>query len=273
MNLDCNLNQSFSHIKIEALNSQIKNWEFYKIHSELLAQKYGLFLADGEKTVFRLLESDLKILEIICREKYLTSQFLELVSHHPEIQNVFVGKAEQLKEIRGYELHQGIMALAYIPNLRPKLEFPIFLGNRILEANNWGALIRSLCALGIRNLAFDEHSCHPYIRRSVRVSMGTIFQMNLFQVQQVVEFLKDFLKQGYKIYGTGIPKSNKQIFSFPTWKPCRESIVILGNEDQGIDRELEEYIHEFVFIPMSSKVDSLNVATAGAILASKFAFT
>ncbi len=269
MHLNLNLSQNFSHIEIQTLNLN-KNLELYKIHSDLLMKKYGLFVVDGEKTVYRLLESNLQISEVICLEKYINVEFLKLFSKHSPIQTLFVAEPEQLKEIRGYELHQGIMALAYVPNLQPALDFPVFIGNRILEANNWGSLIRSLCALGIQSLVFDEHSCHPYIRRSVRVSMGTIFQMRIRETKKLSEFLEDFSKKGIPIYGTGIPKLNKKIISFFDWNPPKESIVVLGNEDQGIDLDLEKYIQEFVFIPMHSSVDSLNVAVAGAILATKF---
>lgn len=267
-----NFNREFSNNKIQFLSEShsLETWELYKIHGEILLETYRLFLADGEKTVKRLLNSNLKIKEIICLEKYLTEEFTELLSRHPEIQNVWIGTPKKMKEIRGYELHQGIMALGYLPEENPRLVPPIFIGNKILEANNWGSLIRSLTAFGVKSLVFDESSCHPYIRRSVRVSMGTIFQMAIFKAENLYKFLETYSKNGHKIFGTGIPKTNKKIITFEEWQPDRNSLILLGNEDKGIEPSLECYIDEYVWIPIQDSVDSLNVAVAGAILATKF---
>lgn len=108
--------------------------------------------------------------EVICLEKYSAKEFKILLLRHPEIEKIYIGTPEKLKQIRRYNLHQGNMALAYLPEMHPSLEPPIFVGNKILETNYWGSLIRSLTALGVKSLVFDESSCHPYIRRSVRVS-------------------------------------------------------------------------------------------------------
>lgn len=272
MSSDLNFIQTSSNYKIQILDSvsTISSFELYKIHGDWLLEQHRLFLADGEKTVTRLLASKLKIKEILCLEKYLTKNFIELMESHPEIEKVYVGTITQLREVRGFDLHQGIMALAYLPNLNSTLMPPIFVGNKILEANNWGSLIRSLSAFGIYSLVFDKSSCHPYIRRSVRVSMGTIFQMNLTRVENLPEFLKFYYEKGFKIYGTGLPKLSKKIVSFWDWNPPLKSLIILGNEDKGIENDLEPWIHEFVWIPIENSVDSLNVAVAGAILASHF---
>ncbi|MCX7999148.1 MAG: hypothetical protein N3A69_09405, partial [Leptospiraceae bacterium] len=227
MSINLNFSQEIFQNKMQKINQNDfpESWELYKIHGEALVTKHNFFLADGEKTVKRLLLSQFKIKEIICLEKYLTVEFENLLLNHPEIERILIGTPETLRQIRGYDLHQGIMALASLPDLAPKLDPPIFVGNSILEANNWGSLIRSLSALGIKSLVFDKASCHPYIRRSVRVSLGAIFQMSLFYTSDLKEFLVEYLRKGFQVFGSGVPKTNKKVISSWDWKPPLESVV------------------------------------------------
>jgi tRNA G18 (ribose-2'-O)-methylase SpoU len=260
---------SITKIKLEYSNFQI-----YREHSEKLAETRGLFLADGEKVVDRLLNSSLEILEIICLEKYLTSEFLEKVSFHPEVQKIWLGSKEELKTIRGYELHQGIMALAKVPNLSEFPNFgPVLVCNNILEANNIGSLIRSAVALGINQMILDTKSCHPFIRRTVRVSVGNIFQMKFFRSSNLFLTLRKLQSQGYTIVGTVSNNvTDSRLISLNNFFPISKTAIVLGNEDSGIEKDILNLCNILINIPMQEEVDSLNVAVAGAIIMSRYLF-
>ena len=260
---------SITKIKLEYSNFQI-----YREHSEKLAETRGLFLADGEKVVDRLLNSSLEILEIICLEKYLTSEFLEKVSFHPEVQKIWLGSKEELKTIRGYELHQGIMALAKVPNLSEFPNFgPVLVCNNILEANNIGSLIRSAVALGINQMILDTKSCHPFIRRTVRVSVGNIFQMKFFRSSNLFLTLRKLQSQGYTIVGTVSNNvTDSRLISLNNFFPISKTTIVLGNEDSGIEKDILDLCNILINIPMQEEVDSLNVAVAGAIIMSRYLF-
>jgi tRNA G18 (ribose-2'-O)-methylase SpoU len=248
------------------------NFSFYQEHSDNLIQTKGYFLGDGEKVVQRLLDSDIKIKELLTLPKYINPQFEEKLRKHPEIETIWVASSNVLKKIRGYDLHQGIMALACAPPLEhfPSMG-PILVCNKILEANNIGSLIRSSKALGVTQLIIDFQSCHPYIRRSVRVSMGTVFDLKILRSNNLSEELFRLKTNGYSIIGASADKVNdKETISYKNFFPNPNTAIVLGNEAHGIDKEIQKVCDAFVHIPMQNGVDSLNVSVTGAILASKW---
>lgn len=254
-------------LKPKEISSGFSDWDLYKNHSDSLAESKGLFLADGEKTVLRLLESKLKIKEIICREKYLTENFLKKTEAHPEIENIWKASSSELKTVRGYDLHQGIMALAFVPPLDifPK-SGSVLVCNGITEANNIGSVLRSCPAFGVSSIILDSLSCHPYIRRSVRVSMGNIFRLNILRTQELKTDLLRLKKEGYSLFGTSLSEKSEDFrkTEFP-----EKSALILGNEDSGLSEEIENICDYLIKIPMKNSVDSLNVAVSGAVFLSR----
>ncbi len=243
----------------------------YRMQRDDLVEKENLFLVDGVLSVQRLIESDFPILEILCLEKYIP--LLKELSDKREnlFDKVFIGTKQDLESIRGYDLHQGIMASSTVPNLQSiQLKTPMVILDKVLEANNIGSIIRSAAALGINNLLIDRSSCHPFIRRSVRVSMGNIFKMNIkrsFSIQSEIMELKNL---GVKIYGASLNETaNKKLTSIYDLQFPENSAIVLGNEAYGISKEVLELCDELIYIPMKNDVSSLNVAVSGAIFFSK----
>lgn len=244
-------------------------FQTYRIHRDDLVEKEKLFLADGIKVVERLIQSNYEIREIICLEKYI-SKLEVYFSTRPELmQKIFIGKEEELRSIRGYDLHQGIMAVSYVPTMDASLQAPLVILNHVLEANNIGSIIRSAVALGVNHCLLDEKTCHPFIRRSVRVSMGTILKMNFHRTNDLKTKIIDLQNDGVNIVGTSLKSiSGKPLENFYQVQLPSRSAIILGNEAYGVDPEILELANQIVYIPMKNGVDSLNVAVSGAIFLS-----
>ncbi len=241
----------------------------YRIHRDDLVEKEKLFLADGIKVVERLIQSNYEIREIICLEKYISKLEIYFQDRPELLHKIFIGTEEELKSIRGYDLHQGIMAVSYVPTMDSDLQAPLVILNGVLEANNIGSIIRSAVALGVNHCLLDEKTCHPFIRRSVRVSMGTILKMNFHRTNDLKTKIKDLQKEGVHIVGTSLKQiSGKPLENFYKAQLPSKSAIILGNEAYGVDSEILELANQIVYIPMKNGVDSLNVAVSGAIFLS-----
>jgi tRNA G18 (ribose-2'-O)-methylase SpoU len=167
---------------------------------------------------------------------------------------------EELKKITGYKMHQGIMAIGVKPPNTPleEMEGPAVVLNGIADSENVGAIVRNAVAFGIRNLIVDTHSSPPYLRRSIKVSRGTLFQMNV----HITNNLPLLLKQK-----NGVATSLR-----PLTIPLDEVILpndpyfIFGRESTGIDQEVLDTVSLHVKIPIDRGVDSLNVAVASGIV-------
>ena len=158
--------------------------------------RQGIFVAEGEKVVRRLLESPLNILSVLITPEWL-QQYNEFLATRSENIKVFVGKKELLETIVGFNLHQGIMALGKMPlqanldsvllqSMSPHLFAAI---DGLTNAENIGVLVRNCAAFGVQTILVGETSSSPYLRRAVRNSLGTVFKIPIVHCENLVETL------------------------------------------------------------------------------------
>ena len=161
----------------------------------------GIFIAEGEKVTRRLLESRFTVVSLVLPEKHLEN-FRPLLEARPETVTVYLVEKELLETITGFSLFQGVMAVGQIPlpasldDILQKSPAPSSLeattrqGSKLLvavdelaNAENLGALVRNCVAFGVHGLIVGETSTSPFLRRSVRNSMGTIFQLPVWEIK------------------------------------------------------------------------------------------
>ncbi|MCF7806640.1 MAG: RNA methyltransferase [Simkaniaceae bacterium] len=216
------------------------------------------FIAEGIKVVTSLFQSDLEIISIVILENYIP--FIPEKHHH----RVLIGNEQIMQAIIGYKMHQGIMALAKIPPMRDLklLQGPAIFLQGLANAENVGAIIRSAAAFGIEEIIFDSMCSPPYLRRTVKTSMGAIFKMKVYHANHSIQDLGKFKQTGYQIIGADPQVGNVSVSDF---KPMRDWILVLGSEGHGIDQGVKALCDPLVRIPICSEIDSLNVAAASAI--------
>ena len=163
----------------------------------------GIFVAEGEKVVRRLLESSLTVVSVLLPEKWL--RLLEpLLLARPEPVRVFVAEKELLETLTGFSMYQGLLAVGRIPPRR-SLEEILARGSRprlvaaadgLSSAENLGALVRNCAAFEAQALIVGETSSSPFLRRAVRSSMGTIFQLPIVETHDLAGTLCGLRRQG-----------------------------------------------------------------------------
>ena len=222
----------------------------------------GIFVAEGEKVVRRLLQSGLKVVSLLVTRKW----FDELERKHSlDGFDIFIADKELLESIVGYSLHQGIMAVAHVPeepDLHELLQhlphpFLIVALDGILSAENAGVIVRNSGAFGVQVILADKTSSSPYLRRAVRNSMGAVFRLPVLHVN-LAETLP---KLGCKVIAA-TPNSDQTLQEADlTGDLC----VVFGNEGTGISARVLAECDFRVAIPMLNETDSLNVASASAV--------
>ena len=232
-------------------------------------EREGLFVAEAEKVVRRLLESGLPVVSILLTPEWLTA-FQQILETRKEQVDVFVAEKKLLEEIVGFNLHQGIMAVGKIPapaRLNDVLQHsstPHFFVavDGLTNSENLGVLVRNCVGFGAQALLVGETSSNPYLRRAVRNSMGTVFKLPIVQVENLVETVKD-LRAAHGIrsiaahpHGLG---ATLQATDFR-----QDCCIVFGSEGGGISSDVLAACDTQVAIPMHNGVDSLNVASASA---------
>lgn len=128
----------------------------------------------------------------------------------------------------------------------------------IQDPGNMGTLLRSACAFGFKTLFISNSSVDIYNDKVIRASQGAIFKLNF-----IFGNPKDFISnlKGYKIYGTNVVLGKP----LETIKKEEKLAIVLGNEGNGISKEVQDLNLDNIYIPMED-TESLNVAIAGSII-------
>ncbi len=226
----------------------------------------GIFVAEGEKVVRRLLASGLEVVSLLLTPDWLARLASAGHLEGREDLTAFLADEELLRGIVGFNIHQGIMAVAKVPaegsiDAIPTVHLLVALdGLRISE--NVGVIVRSSAAFGVQAILVGETSCSPYLRRAVRSSMGAVFQMPVIHVPYLANVLGRLkLRCGTEIV-VADPHGATTIYDASL---AGSVCIVLGNEDNGVSPEVSGLATVRAAIPMHNQTDSLNVASASAV--------
>ena len=131
-----------------------------------------------------------------------------------------------------------------------------------LIAENLGVIVRNCAAFGVQALLIGETSSTPYMRRSVRNSMGTIFKLPIVETTSLVETLRQLRQRGIRCIAAHGQARSITLAQCDLVSDC---CIILGGEGHGVSEAVLKECDEVVSIPRANEVDSLNVSNAGAV--------
>lgn len=224
----------------------------------------ALFIAESAKVIEVALAAGLQPQSFLCEQSHLDGVAAPIIARCPEVP-VFTGPREVMERLTGYNLNRGILCAMHRPAPTPwqktierARRIAVFDG--VVDNTNIGAMFRSAAALGIDAVLLTPTSCDPLNRRSVRVSMGTVFLVPWARIPEA-ELLKE---EGFKTVAMALTDRSVAITD-PALAAEPRLAVILGNEGDGLPAKTIEKADYTVRIPMQHGVDSLNVGAAAAI--------
>jgi tRNA G18 (ribose-2'-O)-methylase SpoU len=136
----------------------------------------------------------------------------------------------------------------------------------IVDHTNVGAVFRSAAALGVDAVLVTPRCADPLYRRSIRVSMGTVFQVPWTRVDPWPEGISAIRRAGFTVATLALSDDAMSLDDLAASPPQRLALV-LGTEGDGLSHHTVAAADLTVTIPMAGGVDSLNVAAAGAVAA------
>ena len=259
----------------------------------------GIFVAESEKVVRRLLESHFAVVSVLLPTKWLPKFEPLLQARQDDFPVYVVEKKQVLEQLVGFSMFQGIMAVGKIPapvslddalarSSPPRLFVAL---DALANAENLGVLVRNCVAFGVHALLVGETSASPFLRRAVRNSMGTIFQLPVVESVSLVRTLEELRRCGMRCVaahprGTSWSSSlSLSPFARPSapdkLKPglqhplqhktisqadfSGDCCIVMGSEGDGLSPPVLAACDEAVAIPMPLPVDSLNVGSASAV--------
>lgn len=227
----------------------------------------GVFVAEGEKVVRRLLASGLPTVSIL-----LTEEWFDRISegHYKLPPDVFIGDKHLLETIVGFRMHQGIMAVGRVPTEKslddlvsssaaPRLFVAL---DGLMLAENVGVIVRNCAAFGVQAILVGSTSASPYLRRAVRNSMGAVFQTPVVHLSRLAASLHE-LHASHRMQIVAAHLGTTATILDARFQ--RDTCLIFGNEESGPSPEVLATCTRIVKIQMASGTDSLNVANASAV--------
>ena len=256
-----------------------------------LEPEKGVFIAESLKVVRIALENGFRPLSFLAEQKYVDEQIAPLFARFglDDGTPVYTGQREVLARLTGYELMRGFLCAMRRPQLPTAEE--VCAGRRriavldsVVNSTNTGAIFRAATALGIEALLLTPTCCDPLNRRSVRVSMGTVFQMpwsyvgelrevrgELREVRGELREVKGQMNYISAIKGLGfttvaLALSDKSVsIDDPVLQGIDRMAIVMGTEGDGLSPEVIAACDYTAKIPMQRGVDSLNVAAAASV--------
>jgi tRNA G18 (ribose-2'-O)-methylase SpoU len=231
----------------------------------------GIFVAEGEKVVRRLLESELTVVSVLLPDKWVVPFEPWLKARpEPDIPVFVVSEKRVLEQLVGFSMFQGVLAVGKVPpqpSLSRVLEHspqPRLLAavEGLTNAENLGALVRNCAAFRAQALIVGETSSSPYLRRAVRNSMGTLFDLPVIETPNLLLTLRELRARNIRCIAAHPRAPGRTLGHASLTGDC---CLIFGSEGYGISAAILENCDDAVAVPMPPKVDSLNVGSAAAV--------
>lgn len=226
----------------------------------------GIFIAESPKVIERALNAGCVPISFLMEERHVENQAKELIARCGDIP-VYTATLEVLTQLTGFKLTRGMLCAMYRPKLPTVSEIcrnarRVAVLEDVMNPTNVGAIFRSAAALGIDAVLLTSASSNPLYRRSIRVSMGTVFQVPWTFLG--ADGIGELRALGFKTAAMALKADSLPIFD-PRLAAEEKLAIVLGTEGDGLAAKTIADCDYTVLIPMSHGVDSLNVAAASAV--------
>lgn len=229
----------------------------------------GLFMAESYEVISRAIEAGMAPRSFLMNEKWL-AKFAPLYEQFPDVP-VYAGEESLVEQLTGFNLHRGALASMQRPELPTARELlrtarTVAVIEDIVDHTNVGAMFRSAAALGVDAVLVTPQCADPLYRRSIRVSMGTVFQVPWTRMDAWPREGVDLLHEaGFDVLAMALTEGAIPLDEVDLG-PDRKVAFVLGAEGHGLKPATLDAVDAHVVIPMAGGVDSLNVAAASAVV-------
>lgn len=243
-------------------NNTIK--DIKKLKDKKYRNETGRFIIEGFRFVEEGLKSSFTIDKIIVKESVVEKfkdKFQDYIDNNED--KIYVTSDSIFKTIAATENSQGVLAAVKINNeLHTAKEGIYILIDKVQDPGNLGTIIRTAHSAGCAGIIMTKGTVDLYNEKTLRSTMGSIFNIALIQDNENLEFTKELLNKNYNLICSSL-QTDKNFYEVDL---VSNSMIAVGNEGNGISDEVMELATQKVKIPMLGSTESLNVAIAASIM-------
>jgi tRNA G18 (ribose-2'-O)-methylase SpoU len=240
--------------------------DYRQLKEHRLGEESGKFIAESELVVRKLLASAFEVSSVLVTAPRLRAlEAAGALAGRPALP-VMVVPQEVMDGVAGFQVHRGCLAVGRRPGAAvvPAAARAVVVLEDLVDVDNLGAMARNAAALGADALVLSPRCADPFYRKAIRVSAGSVFFLPIVRAARWPEDLVA-LRESHGLTllaaivgGDAVPVTSVEA-------PERFALV-LGTEGPGLAATTREVCDARVTIPMAAGADSLNVATAGAVM-------
>ena len=246
-----------------------KDNELIKHIRKLKDKKYrdesNEYVVEGVKLVEEAVKENAKIKQIIvCEDTTRTYEIpthimleiakYECISVSDKIFNIIIQVTNP----------QGIMAIIEKNAQNAKIDYTqdiIVVLDDVQDPGNLGTILRTVDSIGLNQIIVSKGTADAFNSKVVRSTMGAIFRIKIIEVENLAQAIKEMRKHHFKLMVTSLQTKNS-IYDIDFYK----KIIVIGNEANGVSKEIQDMADEKAKIPMLGRTESLNAAVATGVM-------
>lgn len=159
---------------------------------------------------------------------------------------------------------QGIMAIIEKNSENQEIDYTqdiIVAIDNVQDPGNLGTILRTVDSIGLNQLIVSKDTVDAFNSKVVRSTMGAIFRVKIIEVENLIQSIKEMRKHHFKLMVTSLQTENS-IYDIE----FNKKIIVIGNESNGVSKEIQDMADEKVKIPMLGRTESLNASVAAGVV-------
>ena len=246
-----------------------KDNEIVKSIRKLKEKKYrdieNCYVIEGIKLIKEAINENAKIKEIVVCEECINSGEIDKDTLYEIAKyNVIYVTEKVFNAITDVKTPKGILAVIEKKALNKQIDYSqdiIIALDGVQDPGNMGTILRTVDSANLNQIIVSKDSADCYNPKVVRSTMGAIFRVNIIEVDNLKETLEAVKKNKFKVMVTALD-TNESIYSVD----YNNKVIVIGNEANGVSKEVQVIADEKVKIPMLGKTESLNASVATGIM-------
>lgn len=159
---------------------------------------------------------------------------------------------------------QGIMAIIEKGDTNVQIDYTqdiIVALDDVQDPGNLGTILRTVDSIGLNQIIVSKGTADAFNSKVVRSTMGAIFRVKIIEVENLPQAIKEMRRHHFKLMVTSLQTENS-IYDIQ----FNKKIIVIGNESNGVSKEIQEMADEKAKIPMLGKTESLNASVAAGVV-------
>lgn len=244
-------------------NALIKH--IIKLKEKKYRAEYNEFVIEGAKIVKEAIEENANMKNLIISQDAINSELVQRqLGENLDKQEYILVPNSVFKLLTDVEKPQGVIAVIEKNRQNNQIDFSeeiILILDNIQDPGNLGTIIRTADSVGLTQILVSKGTVDCYNSKVIRSTMGAFFRVNIIESNNLIDTVKQIQNNGFKVVTTSL-QTNKSIYDIE----LKKTAIIVGNEANGVSKELMELSDIKAIIPMKGKTESLNVAVATGVL-------